>query len=40
MGKFIFGFLAGPLLALIFQPYLFSDGFGAALQQLAKNLLG
>ena len=27
MGKFFGGFLVGALLALIFQPFLFPDGF-------------
>jgi len=33
MGKFIVGILIGAFLALIFQPYLFPDGFIGAFRR-------
>jgi hypothetical protein len=34
MGKFIAGFLLGAFLALVFQPYMFPDGFADAIRHM------
>jgi len=34
MGRFIGGFLMGGFLALVFQPYMFPDGFAEGIRRI------